>query len=120
MAFQVADDILDYVGSEEETGKPVGHDLRERKVTLPLVGALKVATPAAQEEIRAFFQLIEPPDEKIFRIVGLVRELGGVDYARSKAVEFAEKAEEALEGLPEGPALASLRDSITYVVDRDR
>jgi octaprenyl-diphosphate synthase len=45
MAFQVADDILDYVGAEEETGKPVGQDLRERKVTLPLVGALKTATP---------------------------------------------------------------------------
>lgn len=120
MAFQVADDILDYEGSQEETGKPVGHDLRERKVTLPLVGALKVASPAQETVIREFFTLVEPPDEEIFRIVELVRELGGVEYARKKALEFGERAEGALAGLPEGPALDALRDSITYVVDRDR
>jgi len=120
MAFQVADDILDYVGSEEETGKPVGHDLRERKVTLPLVGALRTASPAAEAEIRRFFTLVEPGDDEIFHIVELVRDLGGVDYARKKAQEFAEQADGALEGLPEGPALTSLRGSITYVVDRNR
>ena len=120
MAFQVADDILDYVGSEEETGKPVGHDLRERKVTLPLVGALREASPAAEARIRRFFSLPEPGDEDISAIVHLVRELGGVDYARKRAQEFAEEAEGALEGLPEGPALDSLRGSITYVVDRNR
>ena len=120
MAFQVADDILDYEGSEEETGKPVGHDLRERKVTLPLVGALKAASVQEAGLIREFFTQAEPPDQEIFRMVALVRELGGVDYARRKAVEYAEQAEEALKGLPEGPALASLRDSITYVVHRDR
>jgi octaprenyl-diphosphate synthase len=120
MAFQVADDILDYEGSEQETGKPVGHDLRERKVTLPLVGALRNAAPEEERRIRDFFTLVEPPDEEIFQIVELVRRVGGVDYAREKALGFAEGAERALEGLPEGPALESLRDSITYVVDRNR
>lgn len=120
MAFQVADDILDYVGSEEETGKPVGHDLRERKVTLPLVGALREASPAAEAEIRRFFSLVEPGDEEISAVVQLVRELGGVEYARRKALGFAEEAERALDGLPEGQALDSLRGSITYVVDRNR
>jgi octaprenyl-diphosphate synthase len=120
MAFQVVDDILDYVGSEEETGKPVGHDLRERKVTLPLVGALRTASPAAETEVRRFFSLVDPEDEEISRIVHLVRELGGVEYARKRAQEFAEKADGALGGLPEGPALYSLRGSITYVVDRNR
>jgi octaprenyl-diphosphate synthase len=120
MSFQVADDILDYVGSEEETGKPVGHDLRERKVTLPLVGALRVANPSAEAEIRGFFRRIEPKDEEIAGIVSLVQELGGVEYARGKALEFAEEAEHALDGLPQGPALAALKESITYVVDRNR
>lgn len=120
MAFQVADDILDYEGSQAETGKPVGHDLRERKVTLPLVGALRVAAPAQEAVIREFFTRVEPSDEEISRIVELVQELGGVEYARKKAVEFGEKAEEVLRGLPEGPALDSLRDSITFVADRDR
>jgi len=120
MAFQVADDILDYEGSEEETGKPVGHDLRERKVTLPLVGALREADSEEEERIRDFFTLVEPSDAEIFKIVDLVRGLGGVDYARQKAMEFAETAEKALKGLPEGPAVDALRDSIMYVVERDR
>ena len=85
-----------------------------------LVSALKKASPAAEKKVHRLFTLVEPPDEEIFQIVDLVRELGGVEYARKKAVEFAERAQGALEGLPQGPALASLRDSITYVVDRDR
>jgi len=121
MAFQVTDDILDYVGSEEETGKPAGQDLREKKVTLPLIGALKTASRLEEEEVRTFFTRDgEASDEDIFRVVGMVRELGGVDYAKRKATEFAEKAAEALRGLPGGAAVESLRDSINYVVDRNR
>jgi len=121
MAFQVADDILDYVGSELETGKPVGQDLRERKVTLPLVGALRVAPPSAQKEIRELFSRLQPSEEEIGRILHVVAELGGVEYARMKAFEFAARAEEALGALPEdGAAVEALRDSITYVVDRNR
>ncbi len=120
MAFQVADDILDYVGAEETTGKPIGQDLRERKVTLPLIGALKAATPGARTEVRKFFDGVEPTDGEISRLVDLVRELGGVDYARKQALEYAEKADDALEVLPAGVAVEALRDSITYVVDRNR
>ncbi len=120
MAFQVADDILDYVGSEEETGKPAGQDLRERKVTLPLIGAMKSGSPAAEKEIRRFFSGPEPTGDEIVRMVGIVRELGGVEYAKKKAVEFADLAEAALSELPPGRAVDALRDSITYVVDRNR
>jgi len=120
MAFQVADDILDYVGTEKETGKPEGQDLRELKVTLPLIGALNVAGAEAQSEIRHFFDGTEPSDEEIVGVVELVKELGGVEYAKKKALEFAEKAEDALAELPSGPAVDALRDSISYVVDRNR
>jgi octaprenyl-diphosphate synthase len=120
MAFQVADDILDYVGSEENTGKPAGQDLRERKVTLPLIGALKTASPGARAEVKEFFNGDEPGDEEIFRLVELVRDLGGVDYARKQALEYAEKADDALKGVPGGTAVEALRHSITYVVDRNR
>ena len=120
MAFQVTDDILDYVGSEKETGKPAGQDLRERKVTLPLIGALKEASPGEEGEIRDFFIGTETSDDDLFRIVDLVRGLGGVEYAKEKAEAFAEEAEEALLGLPAGEAVDALRSSITYVVDRNR
>jgi octaprenyl-diphosphate synthase len=120
MAFQVADDILDYVGSEDVTGKPVGQDLKERKVTLPLLGARKVASAAAESEIRALFDEDEPSSGEVSRVVDLVRDLGGVDYAKERARAFAEEAEEALEGLPGGAAVEALRNSINYVVDRNR
>jgi octaprenyl-diphosphate synthase len=120
MAFQVADDILDYVGSEDETGKPAGQDLREKKVTLPLLGALKSAPESATEEFRAFFDGSEPSETQIARIVQLVRDLGGVEYAKRQAQRFAEEAEEALAGLPDGVPVRALRESITYVVDRNR
>jgi len=120
MAFQVADDILDYVGSEEETGKPAGQDLREKKVTLPLLGALGTAPESAEEEFRAFFDGSEPSEPEIERIVHLVRDLGGVDYAREQGQRFAAGAEEALAGLPDGLPVRALRESITYVADRNR
>jgi len=120
MAFQVADDILDYVGSEEETGKPAGQDLRERKVTLPLLGAMNAASGAAREELRSFFQGLEPTETQISRVIQLVQELGGVEYAREQARRFADEAEKALAGLPDGVSVQALRESITYVVDRNR
>ncbi len=118
MAFQIADDILDYTGTEEQTGKPTGHDLRERKVTLPLVGAMKRASEAEMNEIRRFFRLVNPPEGEIERIVHIVRDLRGVEYALEIAHEHAERAEKRLQGLDPGPTVDSLRDSLSYVVDR--
>jgi len=120
MAFQIADDLLDYTGSEAETGKPTGHDLRERKVTLPLVGALVHAAPAESREIRTFFTRTEPTDEEIGRIIDIVSRRGGLEYARAKARHYADLAEASLEGLPAGDAVDALRDSVSYTVDRSR
>ena len=120
MGFQIADDLLDYTGTEAVTGKPTGHDLRERKVTLPLVGALARATPAEEREIRSFFTRIDPTDDEIARIVGVVRERGGLDYARARATRYADGAREALARLPDGPALDALVEAIAYAVDRRR
>lgn len=120
MAFQIADDLLDYTGSEVVTGKPSGHDLRERKVTLPLVGAMRRTSDAENAEIRRFFTLVDPSDDDIARVVGIVSERGGLDYARRRADHYARLAEEALVGLPEDPALSALRDAVSYAVDRSR
>ncbi len=121
MAFQIADDLLDYEGSEETTGKPVGHDLRERKVTLPLVEALRRVTPEDRNRIREFFTLVDPSDDEIREIVSVVRDVGGLDYAREKARGFAEEAEAALDEVRlEGEAMEALRAAITYAVERSR
>ncbi len=120
MAFQIADDLLDYTGSEAVTGKPSGHDLRERKVTLPLVGALGHASSSEEAEIRTFFTRLNPDQREIERVIEIVRERGGLEYARARAREFAEQAEAALDGLVDSPAVDALRDSVSYAVDRSR
>jgi octaprenyl-diphosphate synthase len=118
MAFQIADDLLDYTSTEDVTGKPTGHDLRERKVTLPLVGALPHAMPEEVREIRGFFTREEPTDDEIARVVAIVARRGGLDYARSRARHYADLAEGALAALPPGEAADALRDAVSYAVDR--
>lgn len=120
VAFQIADDLLDYTGSEAVTGKPSGHDLRERKVTLPLVGAMENVSDGEERTIRTFFTRVEPSDDDIAEVVAIVGERGGLSYARARALEYAERAEACLESLPDGPALESLRDAVGYAVDRSR
>ena len=120
MAFQIADDLLDYTGSEAITGKPSGHDLRERKVTLPLVGALKNVSDVESREIRDFFTLVEAADEDIDRVIEIVHDRGGLDYANKRADLYAGLAWEVLATLPEDPAVHALRDAVTYTVGRDR
>ena len=121
MAFQIADDLLDYEGIEELTGKPVGHDLRERKVTLPLVEAMRRVGPQDRETIRQFFTRLDPSDDDINEIIVLVRHAGGLDYARERARDFAQEARLILDRIPAtGAAETSLRASIEYAVERTR
>ncbi|MEJ2539734.1 MAG: polyprenyl synthetase family protein [Gemmatimonadota bacterium] len=120
MAFQIADDLLDYTGSADVTGKPTGHDLRERKVTLPLLAAIGSASPEQMDVIRSLFTRVEPTDDEIQTVVDLVSELGGLDYARKKADRYADAALAALDGLPEGPELEVLRVSVAYATQRNR
>ena len=118
MAFQVADDILDYTETASVTGKPAGLDLREHKVTLPLIAALPKLSPAARGRVDALFASEAPSDEQIHEVVGLVTEAGGIDVARRRGEQYALEADAALRGLPDTPARAALADAILYVMDR--
>ena len=119
-AFQGADDLLDYTADAADTGKPSGLDLREHKVTLPLIHALPRLSPAARAEVDAFFRDPEPTDAAIRALVELIAAHGGLAYAREKALQAAARAHDALEGLPAGPVLEALHDSVVYAVDRRR
>ena len=118
MAFQVADDILDYTETASVTGKPAGLDLREHKVTLPLIAALPKLSPAARGRVDALFASEAPSDEQIHEVVGLVTEAGGIDAARRRGEQYALEADAALRGLPDTPARTALADAILYVMDR--
>lgn len=118
MAFQIADDILDYTENESVTGKPGGLDLREHKVTLPLIAALPHTTPAGRTRINELFAAENPEDGLIADVIGIVTEAGGLDYARRRGEEFAHEAENALGEIPDSPSRAALTDAIAYVMDR--
>jgi octaprenyl-diphosphate synthase len=118
MAFQVADDLLDYTEAQETTGKPTGLDLREHKVTLPLIAALRTMSPAARRRVDTLFADPTPEDAIIAEVVEIVREEGGLEYARRRGEDFAQEAEEALAELPSSPYRSSLGEAISYVMDR--
>ena len=120
MAFQVVDDLLDYTSDEAALGKPAGLDLREHKVTLPLLYTLPRLNARDRAMVEEFFDNAEPEDSAIAEIIELVREHGGLDHAKAQALAFAQRAREALAGLPQGPALQALHDSVAYVVERRR
>jgi octaprenyl-diphosphate synthase len=118
MAFQVADDILDYTETASVTGKPSGLDLKEHKVTLPLIAALPTLSPAGRRAVEALFASDAPTDAQITEVVALVGDAGGIERARRRGEQFAREAEEALDGLPDTPARTALADAILYVMDR--
>jgi octaprenyl-diphosphate synthase len=120
MAFQVADDLLDYTSDERVTGKPCGLDLREHKVTLPLIAALRTMSPAERRDVDALFDTQEPADEQIARVVEIVSDRGGLDYARRRGDEYAREAEHALAELPDTAARGALYDAIAYALDRSQ
>jgi octaprenyl-diphosphate synthase len=118
MAFQVVDDLLDYTADQEVTGKPSGLDLRERKMTLPLIAAMRDMGREAREQVEGFFASESPTDHDIQEIVALAAAHGGLAYARRRAEQFAQEAEESLAELPPTPARGALYDAITYVLER--
>ncbi len=118
MAFQVADDLIDYTEREAVTGKPSGNDLKEHKVTLPLIAALPRLSRAQRQRVDALFADPTPSDASIAEVVGIVTESGGLDYARLEGERFASEAEEALTGLPASEVKQALSDALAYVMDR--
>ncbi len=118
MAFQVADDLLDYTEVESVIGKPSGNDLREHKVTLPLIAALPQMSRAQRATVDGLFANPTPHDTEIADVVAIVTECGGIEYARSRGEEFAEQADAALQPVPASAARQSLADALTYVINR--
>jgi octaprenyl-diphosphate synthase len=118
MAFQIADDLLDYREAKETTGKPSGLDLREHKVTLPLIHALRGMTPSERKEVERLFASEAVTDDDIAGVVRIVADNGGFEFARERGEEFAERAQDALSDLPDTVARRSLSASISYVMER--
>jgi octaprenyl-diphosphate synthase len=120
MAFQIVDDLFDYVADESALGKPIGSDLREGKVTLPVIYLLKQGDERADTIVRSVVQdrTISPEDWRTLK--GLLGEYRAIDRASERALEFVGLAKQCLEVFPptrEREALMALPD---YVLSRDR
>lgn len=120
MAFQITDDLLDYTEGEAVTGKPSGLDLKEHKVTLPLIAALPHLTDDERREVQRLFLAARPADDQVARVMAMVARCGGLDYARERAAAYAAQAEASLEELAPSAARDALRDAIAYAVERRR
>jgi octaprenyl-diphosphate synthase len=120
MAFQVADDLLDYTSDVHTTGKPSGLDLREHKVTLPLIAALRTMSSIERRDVDLLFDTADPGDAQIARVIEIVTHRGGLDYARRRGDEYAREAAMSLSELPDTPARGALHDAIAYALDRSQ
>ena len=118
MAFQIVDDLLDYTEDASVTGKPFGSDLREHKVTLPLIAALPNMGEGERRAVSRLLHSPEPGDALIAEVIQAVSRAGGLDYARERALQLAQQADTELDLLQPSAAREALRASITYVIDR--
>ncbi len=116
MVFQLADDALDLVGTEDSLGKPAGSDIREGTFTLPVLTAMKAP---GSERLRELLSQPRPyPDGVVDEVLSILREEGWVDRAIDAALARAEVAQERLAGLPARPALPVLEGLGRYLVER--
>ncbi|MFC1910149.1 polyprenyl synthetase family protein [Chloroflexota bacterium] len=118
IAFQIVDDILDYIGSEKELGKPVGSDLLQGTFTLPAM--LLVKKYPQDNPIKRTFQdkTLEQKREDIQKAIGIIRDSNIVQECYKQAADYSEKAVECLKILPNNPAREVLTNLARYVVNR--
>lgn len=119
IAFQIVDDLFDYLGDPAVTGKPVGYDLIEGKVTLPLIAALRNATDADQRRLRRLAARRRFTPAQFDDLRSAIERAGGFDYARRRARALADEARGILAPEPRGSAKRALTAAIDYAVDRD-
>ena len=116
IAFQLADDLLDYAGDPSQTGKNVGDDLSEGKITLPLLHAMQAGTSAQRERVAEVLRQKE--GDAFAEIMEIVRHTGAIEATREAAIHHQTLAQQALAALPASDALTALHQMAEKAVDR--
>ncbi|WP_223605655.1 polyprenyl synthetase family protein [Chryseobacterium sp. OSA05B] len=117
MAFQIKDDLFDYLSSNV-IGKPVGIDIKEQKMTLPLIHTLKIA---GEKERKYYFNTIKRHNndpKRVKELIDFVKNSGGMDYAIKVMKDFQQKAKDILNEFPDSEAKKSLHSMLDYVIER--
>jgi len=118
IAFQLVDDCLDYTSSNKELGKVIGNDLKEGKVTLPLIHTIKNATPAEREEILAAIEADDIKEYQLSSVMALISRYRGIDYSLKRTRHYVESAKACLNSFEPNLERAALMALADYVVER--
>jgi len=113
VSYQLIDDILDFVGTEEQFGKPVGSDVQAGLYTLPLLYALD--SSSRKEELQALISRRDITAADMNLIMELVRDSGGIEYSYTRAAEYGRRAKEALQGFEPSPARRALLGLVDFI-----
>jgi octaprenyl-diphosphate synthase len=119
IAFQIRDDILDYE-SNGLTGKTVGNDIKERKITLPLIHALELASPSKKREILSIVKRKKKTRAEINDVIMFVSSTSGLDYAETKMNQYRDKALAILDSYPASDVKESLQQFVNYTTSRNK
>ncbi len=119
IAFQIKDDLFDY-NPDNKTGKPAGNDIREKKITLPLIYALNQADSGEKRKILKIVASKDPGKAQLKTVVEFVKNNGGFDYAVKRMEEFKQQSIDILKSFPDNDAKASLYEFVNYVTSRDK
>ena len=118
IAFQIKDDIFDY-GIPGKIGKPTGIDIRERKLTLPIIYTLNNSNPEVRKELIYIIKNENENSKSVQRAVSLVKENGGIDYSHSQMLLYANKALDIIRDFPQNEAKKSLELLVDYTMNRE-
>lgn len=118
IAFQIRDDLFDF--GAEDVGKPLGIDIKEKKMTLPLIYALSQASSEQKRYILKLIRKHHKDPKRVAEVIEFVRQSGGLEYAREAMYRYRKEAFEILEGFPDNEARKALYDLVIYVTERKK
>ena len=119
IAFQIRDDLLDYEGTGL-TGKTVGNDIKEKKITLPLIHALENSPNSKRRHILGIVKIKKKTKAEISEVIAFVADYGGMDYAELKMNQYRDKALAILDSYPDSEVKKALKSFVEYTTSRNK
>jgi octaprenyl-diphosphate synthase len=118
IAFQIKDDLFDY--GTDDVGKPTGNDIKEKKLTLPLIFTLNKVDRATKRELIYIIKNQNRVREKVDHVIQVVKDTGGIAYTEQKMMEYRDNALALLHEFPDGPVRSALNDLVRFSTDRKK
>ncbi len=118
IAFQIKDDLFDY--SDEKIGKPTGIDIKEQKMTLPLIYTLNHCSKKDKKWLINSVKNHNKDKKRVKEVISFVKQNGGIEYTNQKMKEYQQQALKILNEYPESPYKSSLRTMVNYVIEREK